>query len=296
MATKKKQQKRLIFLNFGSKNIKHIVTQPSLFSFEFYKTKDTCCFIKRGTNVTFISKGKLLDFSNSRVFTRLRGSDSQFCGIIHEHLDRHKIRFVDPINLKFRNADQKIAQMPRLAEAGIRVPETFIARKESFEANREFILSKIAFPAVFKNNGSQGRDVHIVNSIKELERLVKKQNEENHLFLIQEWIDNEWDIRTLMAFDECLGSIKRTRKKGFVNNVSAGAKVEKFETTKEMKEIATKACTVNGIDFGGVDFIISKDGPIVLEINKSPQIKGFEGVYGRGYVWQHIIKSLNQKS
>ena len=296
MPRNKKQQKRLIFLNFGSKNIKHIVTQPSLFSFEFYKTKDTCCFIKNGTRVIFINKGKALDFSNSRVFTRLRGSDSQFCGIIHEHLDRHKIRFVDPINLKFRDADQKIAQMPRLAEAGIRVPETFIARKESFEANRDFIISKLSFPVVFKKNGSQGRDVHIVKTIEELERLVKKHNKENNLFLIQEWVDNEWDIRTLMAFDECLGSIKRTRKKGFINNVSAGAAVEKFETTKEMIHIAVSACSVNGIDFGGVDFILTKKGPVVLEINKSPQIKGFEKVYGRGYVWQHIIKSISKKT
>jgi len=295
MPAKKKQQKRLIFLNFGNKNIKHIVTQPSLFSFEFYKTKDTCCYIKDGTKVTFINKGKVLDFSNSRVFTRLRGSDSQFCGILHEHLDRHNLPFVDQINLKFRDADQKIAQMPRLAEAGIRVPETFIARKESYETNRDFILSKITFPAVFKTNGSQGRNVHIVKTIEELDRLVKSKSTSHQLFLIQEWIDNEWDVRTIMAFDECLGSIKRTRKKGFINNVSSGAKVEKFETTKEMTGIAIHACNVNGIDFGGVDFIITKKGPVVLEINKSPQIKGFEQVYGRGYVWQHIIKSLNKK-
>ncbi len=295
MKSKEKRQKRLIFLNFGTKNRKHILQQTSLFSFEFYHTKDICCFIKNGTKVTFLNKGKVVDFSNSRVFTRLNGSDSQFCGIIHEHLERQKIRFVDRVNLKFHEADQKIAQMPRLAEAGVKVPETFITRKESFEANRDFIISKLSFPVIFKTNGSQGRNVNIANSIQELEKLINRNSKNGRLFLIQEWIDNTWDVRTLMAFDRSLGSIKRTRKNGFKNNVSGGAKVEKFETTEKMVEIAKKACHVNDIDFGGVDFIINKGGPVVLEVNKSPQIKGFESVYGRGYVWQHIIRSINNK-
>jgi ribosomal protein S6--L-glutamate ligase len=289
MAHKEKWQKRLIFLNFGSNNRKQIKEQSSLFSFEFYRTKG-------GTKLMFIHLGKAVSFESSRVFTRLHGSDSQFCGIIHEHLERSKINFVDRINLKFDEADHKIAQMPRLAEAGVRIPETFIARYESFNANRSFILSKISFPAVFKTNGSQGRNVYRVNNFSELEKLIDKQKHHGRLFLIQEWVDNKWDVRTLMAFDKHLGSVKRTRKKGFLNNVGSGAKVEKFDADAQMIKVASHACAVNDIDFGGVDFIVTKKGPVILEVNKSPQIKGFEQVYGRGYVWKHIIDSMNNKS
>ena len=295
MPTKKKQQKRLIFLNFGIKNRKQILQQTSLFSFEFYRTKDMCCFIKGGSKLTFVHLGKTVDFKDSRVFTRLQGSDSQFCGIIHEHLERSDVKFVDKINLKFDEADHKIAQMPRLAEAGIKIPETIIARYESYIANKDFILSKITFPAIFKTNGSQGRNVYRVESLTDLEKHIEKQKRHGRLFLIQEWLENEWDVRTLMAFDEHLGSIKRMRKKGFLNNVGSGASVEKFEASERMITVAKDACHVNDIDFGGVDFITTKSGPVVLEVNKSPQIKGFEKVYGRGYVWRHIISSMNKK-
>lgn len=295
MPKAKKQPKRLIFLNFGSKNRKDISSAKSSFSFEFYKTKEMGCFIENGLTVTFIYKNKSVDFKNSYVFTRLRGSDAHFCGILHEHLERHKIRFNDLINLKFQDAEEKIAQMPRLAEAHIRVPETIIARQESFAANEKFFLSKISFPAIFKIDGSKGRNVHIVQTEQQLKKMIDKQTSGN-LFLIQEFVQNEWDTRTLLMFDKNIGTIKRKRRKGFLNNVSQGASVEKFELTKEDDKIAKKACQVNGIDFGGVDLIHTKNGPVVLEVNKSPQINGFESIFGLGYVWKQMLKQLEKKS
>jgi len=111
--------------------------------------------------------------------------------------------------------------------------------------------------------------------------------------LIQRVIPNTFDTRTLVFNGKILGTIKRVAQNGaFHNNVAKGAIVEPYKLTDEEASIAIAACKATGIDFGGVDFIHTDSGPVVLEVNKSPQIKGFESIYGKDFVFSTIAKNL----
>lgn len=178
--------------------------------------------------------------------------------------------------------------MARLARAAIPVPATIIAREESYAANRDYILSNISFPLVYKTDGSQGKNVHRVETLAELESHIasKKPSE---LFILQTLIPNTFDTRTLVAYGKVLGTIKRTAATGtFHNNVSQGATVDAYELTTLETSFAVKAASVNRLDFGGVDMIHTAHGPVILEVNKSPQIRGFERVYGKDEVFSKI--------
>jgi len=283
---------KIILLNAGSATRTAFQAGITQSSFEHYKSKEIILHIKGDLSLSFISSNTPINFENSYVFTRLRANDTHFCGILYEHLHALGIATSDPITLSFKMSEEKIAQMGRLARAGIRIPQTIIAREESYEANKTYILEHIQFPLVYKTDGSRGKNVFKIHSQEELEdKIASKKPYE--LFLIQQLIPNTFDTRTLVAYGKVLGSIKRTAASGvFHNNVALGATVEKYELTDEEKEIALRATKACLLDFGGVDIIHTEQGPIVLEVNKSPQIMGFESIHGKDTVFSYIARTI----
>jgi ribosomal protein S6--L-glutamate ligase len=182
--------------------------------------------------------------------------------------------------------------MARFVRAGVPIPKTIIAREEGYRDNREHILAALSFPLVFKLDGSQGNRVHKINSAEELDSAVAMKPKYER-FLLQELVPNTFDTRTLVAYGTILGSIKRIGAPGsFLNNVSKGADVEKHELSETETALAIKACAATRIDFGGVDMIKTDTGYVVIEVNKSPQIAGFERVFGKDYVFSRIAAHL----
>lgn len=288
--------KRILLLNGGPKTQRAFEMGVENTNVETRRSKEIILHIKKNLTQSYINRNEeiVLD-TDMYVFTRLNATDSHFCGILYEHLVANGIKASDPINLSFKMAEEKIAQMPRLARAGIQIPETIIAREESYEANKEYILQNISFPCVFKTDGKKGDAVFKIDSPEELEeKIASKRTHE--LFLIQEFIPNTFDTRTLIAYGKVLGTIKRTAQAGnFYNNVSKGASVEMYTLTEAESDVALRSTKACKLDFGGVDIIHTQNGPVVLEVNKSPQIKGFESIYGKRFVFKEIAKIIEKE-
>ena len=272
------QTKKCILLNTGMHTRTAFEAGLEGTPMERYHSKGIILHINEAGVPNFICKNNLIDFTNSFVFMRLRGTDPHFCGMMYTYFAHHHIPVNDPINRSHPYSAGKISQMLLLSLGGIRIPETIIFREESYATNRDYILSHTTFPLVYKVDGSKGKDVHIAHTIAELDTLVQNKRP-TRLALIQPFIENTFDTRTLVAFNEVLGSIKRTRTSGYLNNISQGAAASPMELNDTEKVTAQAATKICGIDFGGVDMIHTPLGPIVLEVNKSPQIDGFESVH-----------------
>lgn len=270
--------KKIIFLNAGTETRKAFIRGIGDTPYEWYHTKNIALHISPQGEVIFLRRNKHIDWTGACVFTRLRGTDKQFCGILYDYFAYHHIPASDPINQSYENSAEKISQMSLLAMNGIRVPESFIFREESYARNQAYIEKHLTFPLVYKTDGSRGRNVHFVESVEELRTFISAKQPEI-LALVQPFIQNTFDTRTIVAFGEVLGSIKRTRTSGFLNNIAQGAVPEVYTLTDAEKEVAILATQVCGTDVAGVDMIHTEEGPIVLEVNKSPQIHGFESVH-----------------
>lgn len=269
--------KKIVLLNAGTETRKAFIRGIGDTPYEWYHTKRMMLHIKDMVP-TFLYKGAPIDWSGATVFTRLRGEDQQFSGMLYDFFTHNGISANDAINSSYENSSEKIAQMLTLTLAGIRVPESFIFREESFKRHRAYILKRLAFPFIFKTDGSRGRNVVLISSEAEFITAMATKPQYARA-LVQPFIPNTFDTRTLVAYGEILGSIKRTRTSGFLNNIAQGAIPEVYTLTVEERDIARRAAQVCGTDFAGVDFIHTPDGPIVLEVNKSPQIHGFESVH-----------------
>jgi ribosomal protein S6--L-glutamate ligase len=272
------QIKKYILLNAGTKTRHAFLAGLDGLPCAWYRTRYMALHINRQGIPQFLYKNMPIDWSDAQVFTRLRATDQQFCGILYDFFAHHRIPASDPINHSYTNSAEKISQMLILALSGIRIPETIIFREESYRRNRAYIEEHLTFPCIYKTDGSKGKNVHYVENFEGLDVHLEKKKPAI-LGLAQPFIQNEFDTRTIVVYGKILGSIKRTRTQGYLNNIAHGATPSPYSLTPQEEATAITAASVCGIDIAGVDMIHTEHGPVVLEVNKSPQITGFESVH-----------------
>lgn len=285
--------KKCVILNAGTETRRAFVSGLDSLPHEWYYTKHMLLHLRRGSRPLFLSRNLPIDWTGAFVFTRLCAADQQFVGILYDHLVRAHIPASDPINSSYIDTAKKISQMLLLSESGVPIPETLIFREESFRRNKDYIRTHVSFPSIFKTDGSKGAHVHYVSSWEELEEHVRKKKP-HVLCLVQPFLENEYDTRTLVAYGEVLGAIKRTRAKGHLNNVTQGATPSLHELTQEESSLALRAAAACRVDIAGVDMIGTPDGPVVIEVNKSPQVRGFESVHGF-QVFERIARLMRER-
>ncbi len=197
---------------------------------------------------------------------------------------------VDPI-VEFGKPSfaRKAWQMLKLTEAGIEVPRTIYGSLWTLYEYMDEGLNKqnprFDFPVVVKGSGgNRGERVYKVNNLQEMEGLVreirKTETEEGRRYMLQEYIANDGDYRVLVVGEKVLGAMKRScqNKDEFRNNYSAGGRVEVAELPQKIYDMAIRAAKVCGISIAGVDVAFrdkEQKRPVVWEVNKGPQFKGF---------------------
>jgi glutathione synthase/RimK-type ligase-like ATP-grasp enzyme len=259
---------------------------------ERYKSEEILLHLVASQEPLFLSPIGPIDFHNAYVFVRMRGNDSHFCGMLTEYFKANSIPTNDPVHSLYKNGAGKVTQMLLLSLKHIRIPESIIFREESFARHKEYIRHWASFPLVYKTDGRRGRQVHIVHSFEELEICVQNKKRYKRA-VIQPFLQNTFDTRTLVAYGEVLGTIKRTRTQGYLNNISQGGIASAHTLTDTEKLIALRAAEACRIDFAGVDMIHTDEGPIVLEVNKSPQVLGFDSVY-KGAALAEVAKIIEK--
>lgn len=269
---------RYTLLNAKSKIRAEFTEQWDKGTFQHFHTRNILLHIDVSSTPHFIYRNSPIFFHDTYVFTQLRGTDQTFCGMLYDYFNFHSISTNDPINHSYKSSSGKTAQMLRFALHKVPIPESFILREESFKRNVEYLKNALRFPAVCKIDGSKGRNVTYIASWTELVAYMNTKRPRVRV-LIQPFIPNTFDTRTIVAYNQILGSIQRTRKGGYLNNIAQGARASRYVLTKEEQEIARIATSVSGVDVGGIDMIHTENGPVVLEVNKSPQIAGFESVH-----------------
>lgn len=244
---------------------------------ERLRSRESILIIDNSNQIKFFNKNAEISLDNARVFLRVRGHDSHFCSLLIKIFLHRNIPFNDPVNAEHSNSSGKITQTILLSQNGIPVPKTIVCNSESFYNNEKIIMDNISFPCVLKTGGSRGDRVWL---IEDKEKLTKMLFKFNSLYVIQEYIENTYDMRILVYKNEIIGAIKRIGMDNFHNNVSKGASVESAELTKEEEDLAIEAARISGIDFAGVDILRGPTGPVILEVNQGPQVDGFESFTG----------------
>lgn len=177
------------------------------------------------------------------------------------------------------NAKNKIRTMQILDRYGISIPRTVVIRRLEDVAQAARLVG--GFPAIVKTPfGSFGNGVTIVESMRGLNSFLRWDQPG---YLLQEFVkySRGKDIRIFVINGKIVGSMMRSARKGeFRSNIELGGVGTAVEITNEEASIALRCVQALGLDYGGVDVIRSKGGPVVLEVNSNPGFKELEKATG----------------
>lgn len=185
-------------------------------------------------------------------------------------------------SIAINRSRDKLRAMQILARSGVGIPKTVFSR-ETTEAE-EVIEQAGGTPLIIKvARGTHGNGVVLAETKKAAQAVMQAFFVEGVSFLVQEFIEESagTDIRAFVVGGKVIASMKRqSLDDDFRSNTHQGGEGKPVKLTEAERKTAQKAAKAMGLPICGVDMLRSKDGPLVLEVNSSPSLKGVERVTG----------------
>lgn len=179
-------------------------------------------------------------------------------------------------------ARDKFAAVQAMAAAGIPVPATSAARSPS--GISEVLELVGGSPVVVKLvEGTHGSGVVLAETRKAAESLLAAFHQLKADLCVQEFIADAGgrDIRAIVVGGRVIAAMERQAEKGeFRANLHQGASATPVELSEDEARIAVAAASCVGLGIAGVDLLRTSRGPLVLEANVSPGLKGIEQTSG----------------
>ena len=167
--------------------------------------------------------------------------------------------------------DNKLTTALLFEKFGLPTPRTAFVSNEN---NIKTALDKVGgkFPVILKTlTGTQGVGVIKIESYEGLVATLQAMWKLEAEVLIQEFMPSDFDVRTFVVDNKIFASTKRTHSSyDFRSNTHRGAESEPYKLSDEEMEMILKAARLSRAYMVGVDHIIFKNKPYLLEINGSP--------------------------
>jgi ribosomal protein S6--L-glutamate ligase len=140
------------------------------------------------------------------------------------------------------------------------------------------------FPMVIKRElSAQGEHIHLLADAAAASQAAAEFQKRGHGFVLQEFIAEAGgcDVRLFVLQGRVLAAMKRCARAGdFRANVHQGGRAYAYKPSGPETEMACKAVAALGLSMAGVDLILSKSGPLLLEVNACPGFEALERVSG----------------
>ncbi|WP_439541065.1 30S ribosomal protein S6--L-glutamate ligase [Hyphomicrobium sp.] len=195
-------------------------------------------------------------------------------------LRQFEMQGVFPLNesVAIGRSRDKLRALQLLARAGIGLPVTAFAHKPK---NAESVINEVGgAPVVIKLvEGTQGMGVILAETEASAKSIVEAFSAANINILVQEYIAEAEgsDVRALVVGGRVVAAMRRVGRAGeFRSNLHRGGEAEEAHISDEERDIAVRAASVLGLNVAGVDMLRSNRGPVVIEVNSSPGLRGIE--------------------
>jgi len=192
---------------------------------------------------------------------------------------------VYPLNesVALSRSRDKLRSIQLLSRKGIGIPITGFANRP--DNIKDLIKMVGGAPLVIKLlEGTQGIGVVLAETQKAAESVMQAFMGLNTNILVQEYIKEAGgaDIRCLVVGGKVVAAMKRQGPEGeFRSNLHRGGSAEIVKLTPEERKTAVSAANIMGLNACGVDLLRSSRGPVVMEVNSSPGLKGIEAATGK---------------
>jgi len=177
----------------------------------------------------------------------------------------------------------KLRSLQLLARKNVGLPNTGFAN--SPDDVQDLIKMAGGAPLAVKLlEGTQGIGVVLAETKKAAESVIEAFMGLKANILVQEYIKEASgaDIRCLVVGGKVVAAMKRQAQAGeFRSNLHRGGSATLIKITPLERATAVKAAKVMGLNVAGVDLLRSERGPLVMEVNSSPGLRGIEEATGK---------------
>ena len=187
---------------------------------------------------------------------------------------------VYPLNesVAISRSRDKLRAMQLLSRKGIGLPISGFANKP--DDISDLIKMVGGAPLVIKLlQGTQGIGVVLAETRKAAESVIESFLGLKVSVLVQEYIKEAGgaDIRCFVIGEKVVAAMKRQGAEGeFRSNIHRGGSASLIKITPEERSTAIRAASTMGLNVCGVDILRSNHGPVVMEVNSSPGLRGIE--------------------
>jgi ribosomal protein S6--L-glutamate ligase len=195
-------------------------------------------------------------------------------------LRQFEMQGVFPLNesVAIGRSRDKLRALQLLARAGIGLPVTAFAHGPR---KAEDVIKEVGgVPVVIKLvEGTQGMGVILAETQGSAKSIIEAFSAANANILVQEYIKEAEgsDVRAFVVGGRVVAAMRRVGRPGeFRSNLHRGGAAEEANISEDERNTAIQAAAVVGLNVAGVDMLRSNRGPVVLEVNSSPGIKGIE--------------------
>ena len=214
-------------------------------------------------------------------------------------LRQFEMQGVYPLNesVAIGRARDKLRALQLLAREGIDLPVTAFAHGPK---KAEDVIKEVGgAPVIIKLlEGTQGIGVILAETDASAQSIVEAFSAANIDIMVQEYIKEAHgsDVRALVVGGEVVAAMQRTGRKGdFRANLHRGGNAVAVELSETERTTAIRSAEIMGLNVCGVDLLRSERGPVVIEVNSAPGLRGIEKATGID-VASHIIAFLERSA
>lgn len=283
--------------NYSSKAILQEGRKKGLEIFQHNPDEFTFLSDRKNGDVLF-HKNKIIDFPRAVITRNNTGRSyhsSQFLSVLEKN-GTYCMNTAQSIEY----ANDKWLTIHQLDKKNISHPRSMLIQ---FPTDIKLVKKYFTRPVIVKRTtGKGGKGLILVKDRTQMEDLfnVLEQSVNTHShFLLQEFIKASagQDIRVIVIGGKAIAALKRKGKKNkFQSNVGLGGKAEIVTITKDMEHIAEQATAALGLDFAGVDLLVTDEGYTVCEVNASPGgFKNFKDI-AKINIAKQLVNHVMKKS
>lgn len=187
--------------------------------------------------------------------------------------------YVSETPAALRLGRDKLKSLQHLQVRGLPFPATAIAyTPQGFRQ----LASIIGTPMVLKLiESTEGTGIFLIENVKEMDNMVATLNQFGASYIIQRFVKEAsgTDVRAFVVGGRIVAAMCRRSQDGdFRSNVALGGCSEPCTLSPNEEAMVLSATESIGINVAGVDFVRSDEGPLLLEINVSPDFTGEQGI------------------
>lgn len=217
------------------------------------------------------------------IIPRIGASVTTYGSAVIRHFDIVGVPSILTSSALIRSRD-KLRSFQLLSRSGIAIPKSVFARHPKANEVKALIEEVGGAPVILKLlEGTHGTGVIKADSVSSAKSAVEAFSGIKEDLIVQEFIEEAGgkDIRVFVVDGEVVGAMERSGQEGeFRSNLHKGGSARSVEPDATVRSLAIEATKLLGLSVAGVDMVVSKRGPLVIEVNSSPGLQGIERATG----------------